>query len=390
MEYISTKEASAKWGISTIRITVLAKEGRIPGAQRIGKSWLIPAGATKPAERKASRGHTASKEADSFSFPLYQFRPDWSSAKKAGLSPQQQSLFLAETAVLECRFDEAYPVVEPILREPEDIATEVGALWVAGICCIALNRADDFSGLYLRLQVLLSKDFPHRDDLAIVLDVLKTYVETIGSSATNVCRTELHEQCLPLACMQVGYANLSREAMKLGSADDTLLELNLLLLKNTGTVIAIEMMHCYLLGIYCFRGNTAAAARHTTEMVRLAYENKFYFPLVTFYRYFAAEFSPVLAQYPEEFQKHCRALISQYEKNFSDFISAINEKNVKAKLHDTDFPYIYAVLADLTNAAIAEKLGISQPTVKRKLDKLCAKLGVANKKELKEYLRNYM
>ena len=55
MEYITTKEASEKWGISTTRITILANQGRIPGAQRLGKSWLIPASATKP-----STGRTCS------------------------------------------------------------------------------------------------------------------------------------------------------------------------------------------------------------------------------------------------------------------------------------------------------------------------------------------
>ena len=38
MEYISTKEASAKWGISTTRITILANEGRIPETLYINSS----------------------------------------------------------------------------------------------------------------------------------------------------------------------------------------------------------------------------------------------------------------------------------------------------------------------------------------------------------------
>ena len=103
MEYISTKEASKKWGISPIRITLLANEGRIPGAYRLGKSWLIPATATKPERKKANRSNSTKKE-------------------------------------------------------PEN--------------------SEDFSKAFLRLQMLLAADFPHRDDLAIILDCLKTYVQT--------------------------------------------------------------------------------------------------------------------------------------------------------------------------------------------------------------------
>lgn len=93
MEYISTKEASAKWGISTIRITILANEGRIPGAKLMGKNWLIPVNATKPPERKSSRKKDANKKEPVFSFPLYHFRPDWYSIQAEQFSKEQQILF---------------------------------------------------------------------------------------------------------------------------------------------------------------------------------------------------------------------------------------------------------------------------------------------------------
>lgn len=394
MEYITTKEASAKWGISAIRITVLAKEGRIPGAQRLGRSWLIPAGATKPPELKADHSGLARKEkteTNNFSFPLYHFRPDWSYIKEAQLSEQQQRLLSVESAVLECRFEDAYPLLESILHAPDDIITEIGSLWNAGICCIGLNKPKVFSRIYFRLQMLLSEDFPHRDDLAIILDILKTYVETIGSSAKNSAfNTNIHEQCLPLMCLQNGYALLSKEAMTSNTADTNLLEINLRFLETTSAVIVMEMMHIYLLGIYYLRQDLESAKEHAEAAVRIAFENKFYFPLVTYYRYFTPVLSSILEQYPEEFQNHCRELILQYEKNFTAFFSSINEYAVISKLTDVDYPYVYAVLMDLTNTAIADKLGISLQTVKRRLEGVYEKLGVNNKKELKNYLHNYM
>lgn len=46
--YISIKQASEKWGISTRRIRTLCQEGKIPGVYRDGRSWQIPADAKKP------------------------------------------------------------------------------------------------------------------------------------------------------------------------------------------------------------------------------------------------------------------------------------------------------------------------------------------------------
>lgn len=390
MDFISTKEASLKWGISAIRITILANEGRIPGAQRVGRAWLIPADAVRPAP-KGRISRPAPEEDDSFSFPLYPIRPDWSKAKEAMLSRQQKRLLAAENAVLECRFEDARPLLEPILAAPEDIGTEIGALWSAGMCCIALNRPDDFSKFYLRLQMLLAKDFPHRDDLAIILDALKTYVETISFAAEKaLALPDVHKQAVPWGCMLAGYAQMTREAMKPGSAEVTMMELNLRLLQTTASVFAVEMMHIYLMSIYSFRQNTEAAEKHAKAVVQLAYESRVYFPLISFYHYHVQLFAPVLEQYPPEFQNDCREQNAQYEKNFTAFVATLVRDGVISRLTDEDYPYIFAVLTDLPAAHLARKLGITYPTVKRRLEKLYDKFGVMNKEELKEFLHRHM
>ena len=56
MEYLSTTQASAKWGISPRRIQVLCAEKRIPGAFRIGNTWAIPEDAEKPKDARIKSG----------------------------------------------------------------------------------------------------------------------------------------------------------------------------------------------------------------------------------------------------------------------------------------------------------------------------------------------
>ena len=56
MEYLSTTQASAKWGISSRRIQILCSEDRIPGAMRIGSIWAIPADAEKPKDARIKSG----------------------------------------------------------------------------------------------------------------------------------------------------------------------------------------------------------------------------------------------------------------------------------------------------------------------------------------------
>jgi len=48
--FMTTKQAADKWGLSDRRVRVLCGEGRISGAIREGRGWIIPADAVKPAD----------------------------------------------------------------------------------------------------------------------------------------------------------------------------------------------------------------------------------------------------------------------------------------------------------------------------------------------------
>lgn len=54
--YMSIKEASEKWNISTRRIQVLCATERIDGASKLGREWAIPFEAQKPADKRVHSG----------------------------------------------------------------------------------------------------------------------------------------------------------------------------------------------------------------------------------------------------------------------------------------------------------------------------------------------
>lgn len=62
--YLSIREAAEKWGVSERRINQYCAEGRIPGAQRFGKSWAIPDGAEKPGDPRRMRRQATSAPAE--------------------------------------------------------------------------------------------------------------------------------------------------------------------------------------------------------------------------------------------------------------------------------------------------------------------------------------
>ena len=67
-EMMTVKMAGQKWQLTARRITVLCKEGRIPGAVMEGHQWLIPADAGKPEDKRIRK--VPLQEAGSTLLPL--------------------------------------------------------------------------------------------------------------------------------------------------------------------------------------------------------------------------------------------------------------------------------------------------------------------------------
>lgn len=55
MEFLTTKEISEQWNISARRVAVLCEEGRLAGAVKKGKTWLIPSNIEKPGDARYRR-----------------------------------------------------------------------------------------------------------------------------------------------------------------------------------------------------------------------------------------------------------------------------------------------------------------------------------------------
>ncbi len=54
--YLTLKEASEKWGLSPRWINAMCSQKRIPGAEMIGKMWVIPDNAECPNDRRVTSG----------------------------------------------------------------------------------------------------------------------------------------------------------------------------------------------------------------------------------------------------------------------------------------------------------------------------------------------
>ena len=55
-DYMSTREASDRWGMSMPSVLRLCNLGRVPGAGKVGHAWIIPKTASRPMDGRMTTG----------------------------------------------------------------------------------------------------------------------------------------------------------------------------------------------------------------------------------------------------------------------------------------------------------------------------------------------
>lgn len=68
-DMMSVKEAAKLWDLTERRVAGLCKEGKIKGVQKLGRNWMIPAGAERPMDSRVKSG-LYKKERESIKLPL--------------------------------------------------------------------------------------------------------------------------------------------------------------------------------------------------------------------------------------------------------------------------------------------------------------------------------
>ena len=54
MEYLTSAQIAKEWSVSQRWVSILCKQGRIPGAVLMGHTWVIPKNTIKPADFRRS------------------------------------------------------------------------------------------------------------------------------------------------------------------------------------------------------------------------------------------------------------------------------------------------------------------------------------------------
>ena len=148
--YLSVREAAEKWGVSERRINQYCSEGRIPGAEKIGKAWVIPADADNPGDPRKRKNQSVSHKPPNAPelFPGFmpllntRFEPGrcMETIEKMKAGPKKD-IAMAEYRYFSGQAEKAMQDTEVYLTST-DGAIRLSACWIFAYSCLTVGRID--------------------------------------------------------------------------------------------------------------------------------------------------------------------------------------------------------------------------------------------------------
>lgn len=136
---ITVKQASKKWNVSERRVQKLCNEGRIKGATRFGRAWMIPSTAVLPSHSKDKQPHLAMPKRTPF-LDMTNIYNQKGNADACGEmlinNPEAYALFVAQIAYRRGEIDRVYDKARYFLNAHSGFYAILGGGMLLAQCAI--------------------------------------------------------------------------------------------------------------------------------------------------------------------------------------------------------------------------------------------------------------
>lgn len=391
MEYISAKEAAERWGIQVRGVQELCKAGRIQGAFKFERSWMIPASAKKPEDPR----RTARKDSRTVSYGDYpsliayctRMSPGSLSGIPIGItSPAAIRQFNAEQLYYTGELDACREMLRSGGADPETLLSRLSLMLPLSIC---LGETQTFNDTLAALRGLIDQDSGSVCSRAARLlhscTALGLYMpHFVPEWIRDGQFAGLPAELIPFAIYTRSKYLLTakREAEAKAAAETALSFLPV----ESG----FSLIHLYLRLIcsaaLCAAGDMHASEAHLRETMSLAMPYDYVIPFTEFLTLHSGLIESVSQQeYPEQYRRVIQ-LWTRCWKNWMAFRGRLTMSSATAILSNREYHLAHLLADDLTYAEAAERLGMSVGSVKNMASVIYAKLHVGGKTELKNYV----
>lgn len=407
MEYLNITETAKKWGISPRRLQTLCANGKVKGATRFGKAWMIPKTAQKPIDgrTKASKNNIDSLLEKNMPMPrktpflhmtdLYSVAGN---AKKSISAlegnPEAQILLGAEIAYSKGNIEKVYDSAYYLLHKHSGFYAVISAGMLLGLCAIWRGDLNMWRQAKIHIAEAPAKSEADRDIMAFSITAIDSILYDVSSFPEwfKLGRFEpLHKDALPAA--KVFYAKylyavgcgLATKQFELQGVQGLSL---LTIIPNTiepmisqavadNSIIAEIYLRMTCAAIYHTGGNREQAIYHIDRALALALPDQLFGILAEYGRTLDSLLEQRISRVDADAWHKVRDLYNIYMAGWTKLSGSVRGKNLATTLSPKEREVAKLAAFGFKNSQIAESLNMSISAVKQAVTNISNKTGMS-------------
>jgi len=410
MQYITAAQAAQKWELTVRRVQDLCRSHQIHGTVRWGRDWMIPADATRPADRRKKQ--TDKKTPDVAILPrknpaivfsnIYN-TPGSADAVADSMTerPVAAQLFRAQIAYCRGDLDTCRNITEDLLELPRGHDLQIGCGVILANCAVATGDHE----LWKRAKAQIDTAHCHndRDRYAVDFWLAAMDCEIRETASFPVWFTQGRFDILPGDSypparnyyLRYLYIVCHKEAMDTAGGLDPQIKMRMIPFvgeplvaqsHKEGALISEAYMRLILAMAYHNLGNDPMAIHHLDLAIELLLPDKLYMILVEYRRPLDFLLDERLGMADPEALVQVRKLHRQYQEGWTALHNRVRDRVFVGELTTREREVAKLAAFGLSNKEIADRLGISMNTVKQSLRLAMDKTGAMRRSELSLYI----
>ena len=406
MNLITVKQAAEKWGVTPRRVQGLCKEGKIKGATRWERTWMIPAHAVLPSAANEEDPTLPMPRRSPF-LDMTNIYDRAGAADECGAmlenNPEARALFDAQIAYRRGEIDKVYDRARYFLSTHSGFYAILGGGLLLAQC--AIWRGDIYLWNEAKRHICEApcKTQVERDIVSLSIAIADSsiynnndYPEwfTIGNFEllppdAHPAAKVFYIKYLYMAAFAIASKQLEMEGVQ-GLALMRMIPNTIEPFITQAVVDKTVLPEIYLrmscAVAYHNTGNREAAIRHLDKALALALPDKMYGLIVEYMRHFDGLLEERLALVAPEAIDIVKDMYRTYSTGWSRLGGAVRNKNIASNLTSREREVAKLVAFGFTTKDVASMLYISESTVKQTVLRVVQKTGVKDRSEFSSIL----
>ncbi len=404
--YIKIDEVAKKWGVTPRCVQSLCARGKIEGAERFGREWMIPKNAKKPLDGRTKKGRMEDEELKNLNLPLPRRTPflhmtDLYSTpgtadeciKKLSENHEARTLLETEIAYSRGEIDRVYDSASYLLGKHSGLYAVISAGMLLALCAIWRGDLDMWRQAKIHIAEAPAGTDEERDIVALSITAVDSMLYDVSFFPDwfKIGRFEpLHDDALPAAKVfyakylyAASYSVATKEhevqgvqGLSLMSVVPFAVEPMISQAMADNSLICEIYLRLTCAAIYHVSGNKSQAIYHVDHAVTLALPDKLYGLLAEYCRVFDGILEERVAAVNEDACKKVSELSKIYSRGWAKLSGMVRGKNLITTLSPKQREVAKLATFGFRNDEIASRLNMSVSAVKQSITSIINKTGM--------------